>query len=635
MDDKMRSTVAICFSLAFLIFGSAAWSHAATLTVPTGSDPLVNGDNFQAALNTAQCGDTIILQAGAMYGTRTAFVNSYGPQGSPFILPNKGNCTGQYITIQSSAASSLPAGVRISPSNITSLATLATNTTAPVVAPALSAGWYWFIGIEFTNSADVPNNNGNVPVLFGAPDSGYYNYGEWAHDIIIDRSWFHPYEETASPTSNLRSASTAAVLDGVNMSFQNSYCSGFMGFQANAPTVPAQSQCLAAVSGPGPLTITNNFLEAWYSNIFTGGGGGSSGNVATLSPGATTTQATLSTVQNLQVGDLIAFLMPAPYTNAAGITTSWGVGQVTAINGNTVTFTGYGPDAIPAAPAVPGKAQWNGVALSNVTVRRNTLSKRNEWATGGFGIAKSYWEMKSGSNVVFDGNIIQGPPGAAPINGAFQRNQDGSSPWMTSTNIQFTNNLFLGLGAVVVSFNDPYHSTKPGGGFVFSNNLIDNASKLQFILAGGGSNWTIRHNTVRGNTNSIMMYSGDGPINAITFRDNIVISGPYWFNGGPNDFPNKTEDHNVIINTSGSPPPSYTSSDFVVSSATAVGFVNVTSADGGGDYHGYALASTSPFKGRASDGTDPGVNFEALDAALSSSGPSTAPPAPPTNLQVR
>jgi len=634
LNNRMRSTIALCFSLALLAFWPVARAHAATFTVSTGSDPQVNGDNFQAALNSAQCGDTIILQAGATYETRTSFVSSSGPQGNPFTLPNKGNCNAQYITIQSSAAASLPAGVRVTPAQAANLATIRTSSSAPAIAPALSAGWYQFIGIEFTNSSNVPANGGNVPILFGPPNLGYFSYGQWAHHIIVDRSWFHPYEETADPTSNLRSASSGIQLEGVELTVQNSYCSGFMGFQANAPTVPAQSQCILSVAGPGPLHIINNFLEAWYSNIFTGGGGSSTQNMATLSAGATSTQATFSQVANLQVGDLVALQMPAPFTNLAGVPSSWGVAQVTAISGTVVTYAGYGPDAIPSPPAVPGQATWRGTNVSGLEVRNNTLSKRSGWETGGFGIAKSYWEMKSGMNVVFDGNIVQGPPGAAPINAGFQRNQDGSTPWIQCKNIQFTNNLLRGIGAIIISFNDPYHSTLPGGNLTLSNNLIDNAPKFQFILAGGGSNWIITHNTVRGNTNSIMMNDGDGPIDAMTFRDNITLSGGYWFNGGPNDFPNKTEDHNVIVNTSGSPPPSYTSGDFVVSSATAVGFVNVGSADAGGDYHGYALASTSSFKGRASDGTDPGVNFEALDAALSSSSSSTGPPAAPMNLRV-
>jgi hypothetical protein len=63
-----------------------------------------------------------------------------------------------------------------------------------------------------------------------------------------------------------------------------------------------------------------------------------------------------------------------------------------------------------------------------------------------------------------------------------------------------------------------------------------------------------------------------------------------------------------------------------------VGFVNVSGADAGGDYHGYGLGGSSPFKGRASDGRDPGVDFAALDAALGGSPP---PPPPPSAVGPR
>jgi hypothetical protein len=135
----------------------------------------------------------------------------------------------------------------------------------------------------------------------------------------------------------------------------------------------------------------------------------------------------------------------------------------------------------------------------------------------------------------------------------------------------------------------------------------------------------VTHNTVRGITNSIFHDISDGrqPVANVTFRDNIVTSGGYFFN--PNSsYPGKIEDHNVIINNSGAAPPSYTSGDVVVNGDAAVGFVNVSGADAGGDYHGYALASTSPYKGRASDGTDPGVNFGLLDTALGASGSTTS-----------
>src|SRR5215468_1343052 len=85
-----------------LVFCVTSGVQASVLTVSTGSDPLANGDKFQDALNTAACGDTIILQAGSTYATRFFTVNSYGPQGYPFFLPNKSCAPAQYVTIQTS-----------------------------------------------------------------------------------------------------------------------------------------------------------------------------------------------------------------------------------------------------------------------------------------------------------------------------------------------------------------------------------------------------------------------------------------------------------------------------------------------------------------------------------------------------
>src|SRR5262252_7140081 len=72
--------------ILFLTFSSKA--NANTIVVPPGGD-------IQAAINAAQFGDTIILQAGATYET------PYDQ--TPFNLVNKGNGSG-YITITSSIA---------------------------------------------------------------------------------------------------------------------------------------------------------------------------------------------------------------------------------------------------------------------------------------------------------------------------------------------------------------------------------------------------------------------------------------------------------------------------------------------------------------------------------------------------
>src|SRR5215217_4126387 len=74
---------------------AAVWSaNAATITVPAGG-------SVQSAINAAQYGDTIILQAGVIYTTSIS-------------LPLKSG-TGEII-IQSSRVSELSAGVRVDPS---------------------------------------------------------------------------------------------------------------------------------------------------------------------------------------------------------------------------------------------------------------------------------------------------------------------------------------------------------------------------------------------------------------------------------------------------------------------------------------------------------------------------------------
>src|SRR4030095_2929457 len=362
----------------------------------------------------------------------------------PFAL-RKSCAAGQYVTIQTSQAASLPTG-RISPSNIGLMATLATNSNAWVIETAPGAGNYQFIGIEFTNTANVTANKGFNPTLVMASPQ-YIAYGNWSHDMVFDRVWIHPYDDVTNPSGTTRSAAFAIRLDGVNQTLKNSYISGFCCFQSDTPTVVAQSEGIAIPVGPGPVTITNNFVEAFGWNIFTGGSGAlpNPANQTTIS-GATLTGATFANTANLLVGDYVALYVPA-YTNGANISTNAYVVVIDSINGNSVTYHGVGPDAIRAPlPADGTRASWRGVRIVGMTVTQNTFSKRAEWCSGQYGGSKSVWEMKDGSNVLFEGNVVNIPRGCAPINPAFATNQDGSAPWMATNNNTFRNNIFLGLG---------------------------------------------------------------------------------------------------------------------------------------------------------------------------------------------
>src|SRR3954471_3039851 len=113
----------------------AGRGDAATLTVNAGGD-------LQAAIDAAQPGDTILLQAGAV------FTGSYR-------LPAKNGAS--YITIRSSApdASLPPAGTRISPSYAGALAKIQVSQAGPAFKTVGAAGYWRLMFLEIFPGAST------------------------------------------------------------------------------------------------------------------------------------------------------------------------------------------------------------------------------------------------------------------------------------------------------------------------------------------------------------------------------------------------------------------------------------------------------------------------------------------------
>jgi uncharacterized protein (TIGR03437 family) len=207
-------------------------------TPPTGRTIAVNaGGDFQAALNQAQPGDVITLQAGATFTGN-------------FTLPNKTG-TG-WITIRSSVPdANLPKpGTRITPAYSSLMPKLITPDSAPVIETAKGAHHYRFIGIEF---GLAPGKFAYTLVSFdGQPKSG----SELAHDLIIDRCYIH-----GNPNDQLRRGVTlncgaAAVIDS---------------YVSDCHTTQTDSQAIACWNGAGPFKIVNNYLEGAGENVIFGG----------------------------------------------------------------------------------------------------------------------------------------------------------------------------------------------------------------------------------------------------------------------------------------------------------------------------------------------------------------------------
>jgi hypothetical protein len=196
-------------------------------------------DSLQAALNAAQYGDVIVLQAGVAYA-------------GSFELPLK-NGTGE-IVIQSSRASELPENVRVSSAQSALFAKLQTDSVEPVLKTAAGAHHYRFVGVEFsTTDASVKVYD---LIRLGEGRREQKTLDSVPHHLVIDRSYIHGF--------NTQDVQRGISLNSAETTISNSYISEIHG-------VGYDTQAIGGWNGPGPFKIINNYLEGAGENILFGG----------------------------------------------------------------------------------------------------------------------------------------------------------------------------------------------------------------------------------------------------------------------------------------------------------------------------------------------------------------------------
>jgi hypothetical protein len=213
--------------------------------------------DFGAALESAKCGDTLLLAAGSSYEVSD--------------LPAK-KCDNQhYITVRTDTpdASLPPEGSRISPAwaGIAQLpgrpkfsqpaggpAKLLATLVVRRPSGATVGDHYRFIGIEWTTDPSA-----NIGRLISA---------EGAHHIIFDRNFIHPAEgaEVGKGVGMVQGARVIAVI--------NSYLSGFNCIARSGKCTDASAVGGGNGNDPtGTFKVVNNYLEASGENILFGGSG--------------------------------------------------------------------------------------------------------------------------------------------------------------------------------------------------------------------------------------------------------------------------------------------------------------------------------------------------------------------------
>ncbi len=228
--------VCLCVAAGIVVYAQ----KRPAVTRPLGKDVVIKipaGGDLQQALNMAQPGDTIELQAGASYT-------------GAFTLPYKnGN---EFITIQSSAVSRLSEGKRVEAVDAVSMAKiLSSGRAAPAVSAAPRAHHYRFIGIEFAPS--------NADIIYNLIDLGSdaEKLADVPHHLEIDRSYLHPYAKGGKVRRGL-------ALNSADTVIKNSYFQGF--------AFPGEeTQAICGWSGTKNVQIVNNRLEGGAENVMFGG----------------------------------------------------------------------------------------------------------------------------------------------------------------------------------------------------------------------------------------------------------------------------------------------------------------------------------------------------------------------------
>jgi Bacterial Ig-like domain (group 3) len=242
---------------------------------------------------------------------------------------------------------------------------------------------------------------------------------------------------------------------------------------------------------------------------------------------------------------------------------------------------------------------------------------------------KNLLELKSAQRVNISGNKLKNNWAGAQTGGAFlitPRGDQSGGPWCAVRDVQFTNNQLIGSAqGIMILGSDSYSISGRAENLEIRNNLfVDVAGNnplwgaftsglptlflLVTGLAGGVKGLLIDHNTC---TTCLIILSGEGSHEGLTITNNALNNGVYGIKaggveGGKKSLQSLDPNYKLAGNIiPGADSRYYDAGNFFPSTWDEVGFSNAANGD-------YSLAATSPYKGKAADGSDPGYSGSAI-----------------------